>query len=167
MPHGNFLYYSTNTLLAYRITNRYFHGIFSVHCAEEYDPDNQTGNPPSSSPALLYWQFRLVAESGDRGNDKIISVKNKLKRVARSKLRTGEITQNEYDALRWEVNAAESWYFTPILYLISREKVGSRAKAIPIDKRANPNSKEYMIDDLKADKFEVISVRLRLVGGLS
>jgi hypothetical protein len=45
MPHGNFLYYSTNTALSYRITKRYLGGVFYIHCVEAYTPLLQTKTP--------------------------------------------------------------------------------------------------------------------------
>jgi hypothetical protein len=161
-----YLLYSTQTTLAHRISKAYYKAFY-VYCAEEFDPYT---NPGSSSPALLYQHFRLVAERGDRGDPKIIAQKAKLKAVAYNKLLATppKLTKDQYDAIVWEINNAETRDFAPLVYLIVKSslKPTQTVKPVPVHLRANPASKETIIEDLIEDQFEVIYTRVLLAGGI-
>ena len=164
MAHGKFLYYSTSTRLSYRITKRYFGGHFYVYCTEDYDPE--VTNPHLSSLAALYQYYRAVAEGDDRGSDKVFALRSKLKEAGLHRRDNGEIAQASYDALAWEADNSHSRDFAPILYLIRRDAVRDRLQEVTVDKRANPDSIEYIIDGLREEEFELIVSRIRLVGGI-
>lgn len=156
-----FLYYSAQTTLAHRISERYFKGKFFVYCAEVYDSEN----PDSSSPAKVYQVLRAIAEKGDRGHPKFDDHKQSLKAVALDQFVKGNLNQDEYDAMIWEIKQAETRDFAPIIYLILRSAVTSKIAPVPVAKRASPDSEEFTIAGMVADDFEMIRPRLALVGG--
>lgn len=158
----SFLYYSTQSILAHRISERYFKGKFFVYCAEAYDPQN----PASSSPAQLYQLFRMIAETDDRGNPKVVDHKTKLKANARRMLAEGKLRREEYDELVWEINYARAHDFAPILYLILRNAVSHKITPVSIRRAASVDSREYKIEDMLIDDFETIRPKLGLSGGV-
>jgi hypothetical protein len=159
---GSFLYYSTQTVLAFRICKRYFQGKFYVHCCEEFDPKT---NADSSNPASLKQYFEGVARNEDTGSAKFRNVKTKLKQVALQKRRAGDIDDFEYKALTHEIACASTNDARPLLFLIAKSKISSDQRSeVPIQHRANRDSIEYVIRDLEFSQFEYILDRLEIDG---
>lgn|GEM_PF-2648027 len=158
------IFFSTQTQLAYRITKKYFRGNFYVHCTEEFNPYT---NPGSSNPAMLYTHYRRVVELQDRGDTKVQSLKQTLLRVARDKKIAHELTTEEYRAVRWEIDHAETREFAPVLYLIVKQLVPS-SKITRLDPQytASSRSVEYTISNLVEDEFDIIETELRLSGSI-
>src|SRR5258706_1278105 len=157
---GQFLYYSTQTQLAYFISKVYFGGKFYVHCAEEFAPQT---NPGSSSPASLYAHFKEVAESDDRSDPQVRRIKQRLKEVALEKRHADELTAVEYRALTWEIENAAPRQFAPVLYLIPKSVVKSKQlERLPPEQCANPDSIEYTIKNLLESQFEAMISRVKL-----
>ncbi len=107
-----------------------------------------------------------MLERDDRADPKIEQHKEKLLEVAQQKQARGEITRDQYDAIEYEVSNSETRDFAPFLYLIVRERVKGRTQDVIVQKRANPNSEEYIIEDLDSSEFEMIRTSIELSGGL-
>lgn len=69
------LLYSTNTLLAYHISQTYYGELHYVWCSALFGaaniPSPYYPNPPSSSPQGIYETLLKAVESGDRHSEKI------------------------------------------------------------------------------------------------
>ena len=157
---GQFLFYSTQTQLAYFISKAYFGGKFYVHVAEEFAPQT---NPGSSSPASLYQHFKDIAERDDRGDPQMRRIKQRLKEVALEKRQAKELSTAEYRALTWEIENAAPRQFAPVLYLIPKSEIkGKQLGRLPPELCANPHSIEYTIKNLLENQFEVMISRMKL-----
>jgi len=159
---GQFLYYSTQTQLAYRICNRYLKGHFYVHCTEEFAPRM---NPGSSNPSALYEHFQQVVEQDDRGDTQVWRIKQRLKEVALAKQK--ELGRKQFRTLLWEIEHAQTRDFLPILYLIQKSELkAAQRKQLPPELCANPNSVEFTITDLVESQFDKIESSLKMTNSL-
>lgn len=149
----SFLYYSTQSSLAYLIASEFYDDTFYVYCAEVFDPPT---NPGSSSPKNVYETLRLIVQRGDRRHPKVIDTRKALKRVARRKMNNGDITDEQYKAIKWAIDKAEARDFAPLIFLILRDTVAHRTHRVPMQQRASLSSEEYIIPDLKPDEFEIL-----------
>ncbi|HEX6145006.1 MAG TPA: hypothetical protein VFZ01_19990, partial [Geminicoccaceae bacterium] len=154
------LLYSTQTLLAYRINQRYFQGQHWVWCSPYrgfastamYD----SAVPPSSSPLEIYRNLHQEVRRTEHHSDRINANREGLLKGAESKLRQGVID----DATAYEIAAvlerAERADFAPLLYVIPFSLVSGQVRVVPVEHRAHPLSDEYHIEALHRDCFDVI-----------
>ncbi|HEX6746454.1 MAG TPA: hypothetical protein VF092_04000 [Longimicrobium sp.] len=156
------LLYSTNTLLAYSIAERFYAGVHYAWCSPLYDGVKAAAHiniPPSASPAEIY---RIYAEDARRGelhsalferNRDGIKTGAKMKRVA------GLITEAEQIEFGEMVARATPYDLRPVLYIIPYDRVAERVITVPVRDRAHPLSVEFRIEELPRDCFDMIELR--------
>jgi hypothetical protein len=71
--------YSTNSKLAYRINEAYYHGIHYVWCSPFFHPGAalqlNVNQVPSSTPSSIFLDYRTAIETGDLHSAKVIEWK--------------------------------------------------------------------------------------------
>ena len=160
--------YSTNTWLAYAITQRYYGGRHYVWCTpyrglgSGADVDNAV--PPSSDPFEIYRMLHFDVLKSDAHSPKIRDNRAGLLAGAAIRKANGEIndcTEKEISAV---VNIASVRDFRPLLYVIPYYKVSKVIREVPVNKRAHPLSEEYIISGLRVGSFDVLQLP---IGGTS
>ena len=148
----NLLYYSTNAELAKIITEKFFNGIFRVWCAPMFDNEH---NPPSSNPKDIFLRLHKDVKKMDNHCSKMREIKAGLEKAIMNKKQSGEITEQQaIDALDM-VGAADISYFKPLLYLIPNSSEINLISA-KIEDKSGLLSEEYIINNLKAQTFDII-----------
>ena len=153
--------YSVNTLLAYRIAQKYYGGRHYVWCAPYFnrpiDSPRAHALPPSSVPAEIYKNLLEAIKSGDRHCAAIANNKVGLRRGAIKKREAGIIDDQQLQDINWVIDEAEAGDFAPLLYVIPfAETVSSLAHEVPVQDKAHPFSEEYLIEALPHNLFNVI-----------
>lgn len=69
----------------------------------------------------------------------------------------GKITSQALTAIENRVDNASFFDFFPVIYVIPYEKVKNLIED-PKDKKANLNSNEFLIRELKSDCFDIIDI---------
>lgn len=156
--------YSTNTWLAYRISEFYYSNKHYVWCSPFFDgddiPKNEFTVPPSSTPKKI---GEILADDilySDRHSDKIKSNKKGLIKGAKIKLEAGLINKNEYEDILKIVDQAPFRDFRPLLYLIPYANVKNQIKKVDVSMRAHPLSEEYIIEELDRKSFDLITLNI-------
>ena len=162
MKFDNLLFYSTNTYLAFLISETYYQGEHFVWCGPIFNPltlgayDLRRKTPPSSSPLKIYTTFKEDIEGNDLDSKKIKSAKNGLKNGAGIQHANKVIDDIELASILYTIDHASITEFRPLIYAIPKHLVESRVKIVPVDAKANPLSVEYQILDLKKNEFEIL-----------
>ena len=92
------LLYSTQTLLAYHINERYYGGLHYVWCSEFFGSGSIAPGrpvPPSACPQEIYEELLQDIQNADRHSDKIRQNKAGLRRGADFEYSKGIITDSE------------------------------------------------------------------------
>lgn len=155
------IYYSTNTTLAYRISERFYQGKHFVYLspffAENSDP--LFPNPPSSSPSILFERFSEEAKSNDHNAKLIQGNKTGLRKGVEERWKSKIITAEVREILVGIINESANSDFEPLLYIIPAEKVKDEIKTLKYDQKGHPFCEEYYIENLTRDKFDVIKIK--------
>jgi len=156
--------YSTNTSLAFSITQRYYGGIHYVWAAPysgSMPIPQDAGNvlPPTSSPSDIFHNLWEEVQRGDRHSDAIARNKAGILRGISLKEAAGVINHRQAGEINDILNLAQPADFKPLLYVIPYEPIASLVREVPVDQRAHPLSAEYIIDALPRDAFDVMSLR--------
>ncbi len=159
-PNRHIVLYSTNSWLAYVISQRYYASDHYVWCTPYFDPSSVPSIdytvPPSSSPAEIYRGLGEDVRRADRHSSKIAANKTGLVAGIQAKKRAGVITDEQANEIASIVEAAETRDFRPLVYVIPFTLVEDRIAGVPINQRANPLSVEFVIDKLPRHCFDVI-----------
>ncbi|BAK99687.1 hypothetical protein OBV_24890 [Oscillibacter valericigenes Sjm18-20] len=147
-------YYSVNSYLSHYINENFYEGIHYVWCAENFV---EKRNPPSSNPKEIFLSLQKDVNRCDKHSFKIESNKLGIVNGAELMLSRGLITQEQRDEILLLVNNAESELFSPLLYVIAKDKILERIETVPRLMRANLLSSEFLISNLKTDEFDIIS----------
>lgn len=153
--------FSTQTLLAYSIAQRYYHGYHYVWCAPYFDqgskPPTEYFNPPSSSPVEIYKSLLEVTTRGDRHSTLIENNKSSIIYGATKKREAGVIDDRQLQEINCIVDATQPSDFSPLLYVIPYTEAVARIthEVHPRDK-AHPLSEEYLIEALPRHLFQYI-----------
>lgn len=159
---GNLLYYSTNTKLAFFITEQFYNSEHFVWCAPVYNPekleeyDYRKKIPVSSSPFKIYKNLYDDVKTNDKHSSKIQQNRAGLKRGAAIMLDKGIIDENDLARILAIIDSAEISEFSPMIYLIPTNLVKDKISPVEVKDAANPLSIEFQIFDLKRDEFEII-----------
>lgn len=153
--------YSTNSLLAYRISKKFYNDLHYVWCSTRFGSglivDSLDRNPSTSIP---YSRYKSLAEHTervpDRHSDLVAAQKAGIKAGAEAKLTAGVITPDERDEILAIVDAAQAADFAPLMYVIPWQSVKPLAKKAPVGKRAHPLSDEWIIEALPGGQFDII-----------
>jgi hypothetical protein len=159
MPDALILY-STNTWLAYQISERYYRGLHYVWCSPYYNsrslPFYDYSNPPTSTPSEIYKSLYDEVRSGDRHSAKVKANKVGILNGAYAKERAGVINAEQKADIASIIDCAEPRDFRPLLYIIPFNLVREIIKEVPVSDRAHPLSVEYCIECLPRDYFDII-----------
>jgi hypothetical protein len=156
------LLYSTNTLLAFRIAEKYYGQRHYVWCTPCYSasasPIASPFCPPTSAPRDIYFSLLKEVLAADRHSTKIRQNRLGLTNGARQKRLQGVITEDQFKEINALIKKAEISDFRPLLYVIPYSLVQTRLKDIPEGKRASSFSAEYLIEELPRDSFDVLEL---------
>lgn len=153
--------YSTNCLLAYRIGAEFYDDLHYVWCSTAFgSPGIEPplfSNPRSSAPYERYSELKKDIETLTDGHSNMVaSLKAGIKGGANTKFSEGKITEGERDEIIEMVDAAKTPDFQPLMYLVPYDKVKGIAKRVPVLKRANPMSDEWIIEELPRESFDIV-----------
>lgn len=109
--------YSTNTWLAYAISERFYRGIHYVWCSPHAGPSSVPSHdatvPPSSSPLEIYRLLSQEVVRGDRHSALIQQNRAGILRGAQSRRQQGVIGEPHEGEIRAVVSLAETRDFKP------------------------------------------------------
>jgi hypothetical protein len=148
--------YSVNTWLAYKIGEHYYKDTHYVWCAPSFNTKGE--NPPSSDPATIYKTLANDVVGMDKHSAKIAQNRTGLIKSAEIKLKDGIITPEQHKEIIEIANNAELHDFRPLIYAIPHNLVEKEVKTASIQLKANYFSKEYIIESLKKEQFDVIDI---------
>jgi len=169
------LLYSTNTWLAYTISQTYYHAEHYVWCSPypnsrwlptglaSLPPSSSPGDiylslPPSSSPGDIYLSLHADILGGDLHSAKVDQNRDGIRNGARIKHAAGIITEAQLEDIEKIVNRSSLRDFRPLLYVIPFGPVADRVEAVPLARRASLFHEEYIIERLPRALFEVIEL---------
>ena len=154
--------YSTNTWLAYAVSQRYYGEEHYVWCSPYFNsfsvPPSEQTVPPSSLPGSIYAQLHDEVSARERHSDKIKRNKAGIRRGANYKEQTGVITGGQKLEIYAVVAKAEAADFRPLIYVIPFARVAESVTEVPVVERAHPLSRECRISRLHRRDFDVIDV---------
>lgn len=153
------VFYSTNTLLAYNISQKYYHQKHFVWCTPHFESWSGAGDytvPDSASPKQIFKDLYKAVYSMDKHNANIRSNRLGLRRGVAAKRETGIINDEQAKEILAEIKYAESGFFRPFLYVMPYSLVKDKIIELPPRGRANPLSVEYKILELPRDCFDCI-----------
>lgn len=156
--------YSTNTWLAYHIQKRFYGDVHYVWCSpfwsEGATPAIDATTPPSSSPQDIYRRYKADVVRNDGHSDPIERNRAGLRRGAAFRRDGGVINDAAHLEIEAIVGLSQIVAFRPLLYVIPFALVADLVKPAPVEKRANPLSEEYIIENLPRACFDVIELAL-------
>ncbi len=161
MPHPLFLY-STNTWLAFVISERYYRQKHWVWCSPFFRPAEgvaSAGMPPSAIPGEIYDRLFQDVAKGDRHSAWIDKNKAGLIKGANSKESEKVITSEKKAEIIFVVNSAQIADFKPLLYVMPFQRVKHLVREVPPKDRAHPVSVEYIIERLPRSSFDILELR--------
>ncbi|HZE83884.1 MAG TPA: hypothetical protein VE035_06215 [Puia sp.] len=154
--------YSTNTWLAYIISEKFYSGLHYVWCTPHAHTNNQTvidtTTPPTSTPIEMFRALNQEVTRGDRHSAKIKENKLGVLRGAAIKRKQSIITEKEEEEIKEIVGNTETRDFRPLFYVIPYGKVEHLLRSVPVADRAHPLSVEYVIEELPRNLFDVIEI---------
>jgi len=115
-------------------------------------------NPPSSDPFEICHGLLKDVEGRDKHSAKISLNKSGILAGADIQLKNGVITDSERLDIIEIVHLAEVEDFRPLIFVIPLDGVLSLAKKANIKLTAGLFSREYIIEKLPRDKFDVIDI---------
>ncbi len=158
--------YSTNTYLAYSISEQYYDHKHYFWCAPHFDgrsiPVLTTPQPPTSSPAELYEAFAGDIQRGDLHSSRISQNRMGIIAGATQHKKGGRITGRQFSEIVEIVRAAQLQDFRPLLFIADLDRLKKNLKIVPVTKRAHPLSREYIARQVKKAAFDVIELPRRL-----
>jgi hypothetical protein len=154
------LLYSTNTWLAYAISQRYYNGSHFVWCSPFKGPGSTplyaNATPPSSSPLEIYRSLSADVNAVDQHSSKIAANKVGLLKGATIKRDQGKIDENTFNEITAVIDSSSKRDFRPLLYVIPYSLVANVILRVPVEQRAHPLSDEFIVEDLRSDLFDVL-----------
>ena len=157
--------YSANPWFAVEVGAKYRNGKYFAWVCEYFDSerDAPAGSAgamiaPSSNPRKIYEDL-LHEYRGQEEHSRIIKDHRKtFKRLAKTWLAAGEITQDQHDEIVASVQANSWRIWKPVLYVISRAMIDShRVLEVKRADRAGYGP-EYQIVDLDRNEFDIIDL---------
>lgn len=156
------LLYSTNTWLAYLISQTYYREEHFVWCSPYFNsftvPASDHTVPPSSTPGKIYSLLYDEVLYGDLHSDKIKHNKAGILRGANYKRAAGVITEEQKLEIYAVVKKAQVSDFRPIIFVIPFPLIAHMVIKVPVHERAHPLSKECRIERLPRACFDVINI---------
>jgi hypothetical protein len=160
---GDLLLYSTNTFLAFKIAEQFYGDLHYVWCSPDFSsanvPSLAYSNPPSSSPRDIYERLHEDVTRGDKHSAKVLANRTGIQNGATQKANLGVITDKQKREIYSIANQASIQFFKPLLFVIPLSSVGHLIQLVPVRKRANPLSREYIVEQLPRACFHVLDYR--------
>jgi hypothetical protein len=154
--------YSTNTYLAYSISEQYYDQKHYFWCAPHFDGRSisplVTPQPPTSSPAELYEGFAADIQRGDLHSSRVGQNRTGIIAGATQHKLHGRITGRQFNEIVEIVRAAQLQDFRPLLFIADLDGLKKNLKLVPVTKRAHPLSREYVAQRVKRTAFDVIEL---------
>lgn len=157
------LLYSANTWLAYAIAEWYYGGVHVAWCSPVYNgstAEPHVNIPPSSSPAEIYRALFREVDRGERHSDAIANNRKGIKKGADAKLEARVISSDEHASIMRTLENAKVRDFRPVLYVIPSDRVRGTVVDVPVHQRAHPLSREYRVENLGRDCFDMLEPRI-------
>jgi hypothetical protein len=155
--------YSVNPYLKFHIQQKYRGNSHFVWCAEVFDSSKASHyqttarTPASSDPCSILADLKKAVETSDTHCSKIREQRLSLKKLAKQWESGGEISKSDRTDIVFRVEKSPLEEWRPLLYLVLRDKVASRMKAVPAAKCAGLGN-EWTIADLMPGEFDVIEL---------
>ncbi|HKI00593.1 MAG TPA: hypothetical protein VKK31_01300 [Thermoanaerobaculia bacterium] len=156
--------YSANTLLAYRINERYYHQNHFAWCAPFFSVSGDSIDipmPPSSTPCDICRKYLDDIQRQDRHSSSIHNNREGLRSGMAAKREAGVITPEQHQEIERIVSEASVGDFRPLLYIIPFNSVRDLIQPVPPHQKAHPFSPEYKIEDLPRSRFDVLDWQWR------
>jgi hypothetical protein len=153
--------YSTNSKLAYRINEAYYHGIHYVWCSQFFHHGAalqlDVNMVPSSTPASIFLEYRAGVLTGDSHNAKILGNRKGLLKGTKNKLENNIINQTTHDEIVEIIQKSTLTDFQPVVYVIPyTSKLAKLIGPLAISEKAHPFSPEILMPHLPRSHFDVI-----------
>ena len=159
MAHPPILY-STNTFLAYSISEKYYGNVHYFWCAPYFDPRQAStlsvSLPPTSSPAELYEDLLKDIFRGDNHSPRVAQNKSGILAGATAHKNRRKITTVQFNEIVEIVRAAQLQDFKPLLFVAPYTRLGKKLKPVPVPKRAHPLSAEFVAEGIPRSHFDAI-----------
>ena len=155
------LLFSANPYLKYFIQKAYRSDVHYVWCGEAFDSRTlaryEPGKlvPPSSNPADIYRRLLDDCARSDGHSGLITGWRASFTALALEWHANAEITSDIRDEILVLAKSSDYSLWRPLLYVIPRDRVASRLKRVPIERRAGLGE-EYIIEDLKSSEFDIL-----------
>jgi len=148
--------YSVNTWLSFKIAEQYYRNKHYVWCSPHF---NAIGiNPPSSDPCEIYNGFYKDVVGKDKHSAKISQNRSGLINGAEIKHKSGVITDEEKLDIVQIISESEIEDFRPLIFVIPFINIEKIAKPVSIEFKAHFFSKEFIIEELPREYFDIIDV---------
>ena len=138
---GPLVLYSTNTWLAYAISERFYHGVHYVWCTPHAGPASVPSHdvtvPPSLSPLEIYRLLSQEVLRGDPHSALIQQNRAGILRGAQARRQQGIIGELHEAEVGAVVSLAETRDFKPLLFVIPFAKVRGLVREVPVEQRAH------------------------------
>jgi hypothetical protein len=158
--------YSTNTFLAYSISEKYYGSLHYFWCTPHFDSNSlgalsTSKSAPSSSPAELYEDLIRDILRGDRHSTRVTQNRSGIITGATVSLSRKFIARKQFNEIVEIVRAAELKDFRPLLFVGAYDHLKKYLRTVAVSKRANPLSDEFIAQDVRRDRFDVIELPWR------
>lgn len=148
--------YSVNSWLSYKIAEHFYANHHFVWCSPVF---NAKGiNPPSSDPYEICNGLIKDIEGRDKHSAKISYNKTGILKGADIQHGKGVITSAQRLDIIEMVNIAELEDFRPLVFVIPYDKVQAMTQPASVKLTAGLFSKEFIIEKLPRDKFDVLDI---------
>jgi hypothetical protein len=156
--------YSVNTRLSFGINERYYKGLHYVWCTDVFDSRTHQRYgpnsfvPPTSNPCQIFTTLLDEVKMGDLHSNNIRANKRGIANGAVLKLSRGIINEQQHREIMAIISKAQIADFQPFIYLIPYNGVINKITTVPVAKCAHPLSREFIIEDLLREEFDVVEV---------
>lgn len=153
--------YSTNTKLAYSISQRYYNQKHYVWCIPNeivFHGSAPSTLPPTSHPIKIFWSLVDSVSGNDKHCPKIEQNRIGLLGGAEKKLENGEISEEDYTEIVDIITQAGLGEFYPLFYVIPYDAVKDRIVRPTTSSKASVLSPEIQIYDLRSDEFDPLEL---------
>lgn len=148
--------FSVGTQLAYEINKNYYGNIHYVWCTTKYHDISQ---PITSDPQCICKGYIDQIITKDRHANNIENnIKGILKGVD-AKINDNVITLRQQNIIMTLLSESKFSDYYPVIYIINTKDIVNRCHEVPENLRANPDSVEYLIYDLKDSECEIIFLK--------
>ena len=145
--------YSAGTKLAYRINKDYYKDVHYVWCTDCF---HSTMQPVTSDPQSICNRLLHIIRTGDRHANEINNQIVGILKGADAKYKAGIISNKDRGLIHQMVNLAKYSDFTPVLYIISGERVKNKCVVVDQKSRASDYSSEYLIPELVVNEYQIL-----------